>query len=811
MSQPGIEPSNLKNYSTISSVLSPSLRGAFPKSPSSKKYQAKASLIALTQRLYACFIDITSLEENHVTNYSGLDILNNNDALNFQYRRFLSFIYRDVNITTRTKYKYAKCIECFYLNMIKNTALTFLPVKVSIASITNDILQCIQDAGHIKVNTSKLRFYQGWKVTTKEGKDIDILLSDVCLQYGGDFTDKLHQAAKKYLSTTKTNTCHQCLNRLHSLLVSFLKLYPTQADFLFAMSFDRITDSMMLVYNLQLIQARQRQLDMKYFHSGWRNKVALFYHVFINQGLVDEPLIDIIVPEFRSSNFNSSSKTSRDTRPNVFNKKLITPVPLSYTDTQAKEAIFDAIIKDIQHVQYRSEIVVEQIMMHYSRYESLSRQGDIKDSKQTKVLVKKGVRSGLLGGYNPVAVGKNNPANVVATFDYYGFNDPTKNGYASFLGFQGNAGALRKLLSLPSRTLLYPFLALLVIEHPSITQSWLENWQLYDKNNRPHGFKKVGNQWVAVSVKNRRGAKLAQQLVILNKRSRYLVECIIKLTTRCRNYLKDKEHDDYRFMLLIAPGLTSVKRVSAIDNPSNSYSSNIKSIYQEPSFTNGVINRSRHEAIDITNDLTLKRLRASMGVRVYLETKSVHAMSEALGHDHYDPRLLGHYLPKVLWDYFTNRWVRIFQNAIVYEAMKGSSLLFDAVDFTEEELDEFINNHGLGKLPDHLIAGKERAKDLTNDDICADESVVTVSVALLQLFIALVHIVENIGEHEQLKTVAQKWFETAQFVLSSFELAIDKQKSQRSKFNLESDVLEMYDIAKRTPLDVDMIKGVLLS
>ncbi len=196
-------------------------------------------------------------------------------------------------------------------------------------------------------------------------------------------------------------------------------------------------------------------------------------------------------------------------------------------------------------------------------------------------------------------------------------------------------------------------------------------------------------------------------------------------------------------------------------------------------------------------------MRASCGVRVYLETNSVHEMSKVLGHEHYDPKLINHYLPKPLWDYFTNRWVRLFQNAIVYEAMKDSPYLFDAMDINEDELRQFLANHRLKVIPDIMLRAKQQSQQIEND-LYFDEAVLMVSPLLLQVFFA---IVEFVGANEKINETAKHYYETAKFVLSHVALAIDKNNKQNY---VSTEIIEMYQFAQKNPLDQAIIRGTIL-
>ncbi|MBF4223375.1 hypothetical protein EAY74_24335, partial [Vibrio anguillarum] len=106
---------------------------------------------------------------------------------------------------------------------------------------------------------------------------------------------------------------------------------------------------------------------------------------------------------------------------------------------------------------------------------------------------------------------------------------------------------------------------------------------------------------------------------------------------------------------------------------------------------------------DITPDDTqvisdihsLRSIRRHRGFQIYLETRSMDAVSEALGHENKDAKLLTSYLPKPLMDFFNDRWVRQFQNAILLEAMKDSVYCLEAVNMSAEDIEEFLSNHGI--------------------------------------------------------------------------------------------------------------------
>ncbi len=207
----------------------------------------------------------------------------------------------------------------------------------------------------------------------------------------------------------------------------------------------------------------------------------------------------------------------------------------------------------------------------------------------------------------------------------------------------------------------------------------------------------------------------------------------------------------------------------------------------------------------------LRPLRSSRGVQVYLETHSVKAMSEALGHKKHNPNLLSRYLPDVLLSYFNDRWIRIFQNAIIYEAMKGSKYLLDAIDLDTVELEKFLKHHQLGELPEHIRTGQRVAKsvDAEPQEVKPfDELIITLSTPLLQILIAITAIVESAGENEELPAIIEQWYETSAFIIK--HLASADTKESRFTQSLQS-ALPLLELARSNPLDHQQLKDNLWS
>ena len=725
-----------------------------------------------------------------------LIMLNDHEFRHHISKGIIGFIYTELACSEQHKHSLSHSFSRTFIFLNERCNLASPPrIKTSTVSITSDVNAAVEYYKRSFTGCDKrIAFYRGWVVEDNVGNKHWVNLIFCYINYGSEFTGSLHTAVSKMAIRERKTTVVNKLSHFNELIRVFIRLFPDQKCFDDAMAASMQHTSMATVYNVLLLDAKYKGLCIKTFHQRWREQITIFYEVFIQDKLVPESLIPLLVPEFKSSSsqpINSNVKHSIEG--NAFNRKLITPIPLSYSDDKAKETVFESIKADIEHVNYHCENLVAETMQRFEKFHRLKAAGKVK--RKTKAGT-----TGLGRGGNPVDMSLDE--NVCTTYAYHGWDSPVnKMGYLKFLGYQSRSDQLHKLLSLPTPYLLYPFLILLIKQHPAITDSWLLNWELYDNKGRLHGYKQVKGLWVIVSEKSRKGRNKAQQTITLNEKSGRLVKQIVQLTTMARDFLKAQNNDDYRYMLISQNGISSqprrITKLLPLSNR-NMVDSAISLRMQQES-----PHRSTTAADSIYQSLTCSTMRSSCGVMVYLETQSIHAMAEALGHEKYEPHLISHYLPKPLWDYFTNRWIRLFQNAIVYESMKESPNLLRAMDITADELDEYLRNHGLGDLPHHIKVGKEKAKALESENIfnTVQPAVIMVSTALLQVLFAIAEVTKTSKATE----IFQYWLETASFILSHIESALDE--SRDNPTIISQDIVDMYILAKKNPLEHHIFQG----
>lgn len=242
----------------------------------------------------------------------------------------------------------------------------------------------------------------------------------------------------------------------------------------------------------------------------------------------------------------------------------------------------------------------------------------------------------------------------------------------------------KNINQMPTRKEMYSIFILLTMDNASITESFLST--LKDKNS----YIKMDNNYYLVGNKARRGGKLAEQKIQLTSLSTNIIEKYLSWV----NFF-EKTEDSF----FIYKGKEGVRYTTELRNQSL-YNEGVKQSFKK-------YLASLELPIDYIEDIVknsyLSKIRATIAIKIYFETENTTKMSQALGHHTYDARLLSHYLPQSILEFYQQRWIRIFQKGLICEALKNSELLFIASNFKNmEQLDLFLKNHMLKNLPDNL-------------------------------------------------------------------------------------------------------------
>jgi hypothetical protein len=732
--------------------------------------------------LFRAFLDISN---------TTLHYLQLNQSQTSLLRQFYGFVYTECDLGLTGVNRLLNLLR----NLIRRVFIEYgaeppLFPYLSSLKVSDDIKKCIEEYRQLAISPERLSYYEGWILVCKGGERIFVDLSYFYLNYGGEVTSKLFQCASSYIVTRHSRTAEGDLHALNNVLRTIVSLCPTLEHFKSAGSSACVDEFIIQIFMFQKLSVKANGLSIKVFYtSRWLNQLVMIDEMLIKSGIWSQCSLPLFAPKYQSSSNYANTHKRNDDFGNAFNDKLVTHIPLSYTDDDAIKVVLHSIESDIEFVSSVCRREADATLLGLANRKVLATQGDVKNLRLVS------------GKWYPIskidlAIDMSISANKCANWEHYKWDYPGTN-IQSFLGFD-TAKFIRDfgLINVHSLT---PFLYLLIQEHPEITTGWLTSFELYDKNGKRKGFVKSGQTWLAISLKRRKGNQFAQQIITLNSTSVKLLENIVELTADARKWMKSQGDSDWRFLLLSCrTGLSKPKRIKSMQSfkfPAV-LASSLGQALLKPSSSVG-----RFRAKAICNNLTFSTFRASCGVLIYLKTRSVKAMSEALGHYRYSPKLLSSYLPDPILRYFQGRWVRIFQNALVYEAMKDSKKLFEAMDVTEEELDKFLRNHGLKPLPEHIITGQisdliDEEKITENHD--STDAVIPISIPLLRVINSVVELVESAPKKQSFTPFTVQWYETSKFVR---ECVAIKQCTE--------EVVNAMAEAELTPLPKDKIKGAV--
>ncbi|WP_408738856.1 hypothetical protein [Vibrio owensii] len=724
------------------------------------------------------------------SNYTAFEILNDSNQLNAHFKSLIGFIYDCDGITTNRRYILCYALRNVFRYIAQDKQLTLDEVQLS-NKITEDTSSCLAQFHKLEIDKTKADYLNGWQVVTKEGKSLEVHLDTLYVHFGEEFTNTVHLALKNYASKQKSSTLRSTLGLLKKLFSGMSTVYAERDGFTIEtyLSCNHVQPFFHKVFKVLFVRSQAALNSPKSFHKQWRSIVGYYTECFINTGVFDGPHKPFIVPDWKDPKGKAPIFSVGGNTTQTENDRWFANIPLKIKDEEAVSIIKQRVDRDMAHIRH---------VCLLKFYELLERENRNKAFLKTGLVKPLSSNSSNPDYYNTVGVDRLN--NTVATFYAHGI--AAKDQYLSFLGFHGNASQFCTELNLPSKSTLSALLTLLVIEHPLITPSWLARWELFDVNGNMVGYKQVGSQHIAVSWKSRKGSTNAQQEVVLNEFSKSVVEFLIQHTYMSREYLKEKRDVNWRKMILTAT-CSSVMCPSSLNSTLHS-ANDFYDWLRDKSLFDKNSDITPEDAQVISNIHSLRSIRRHRGFQIYLRTRSMDAVAEALGHEKKDAKLLTSYLPKPLMDFFNDRWVRQFQNAILLEAMKDSVYHLDAVNMSTENIEEFLNNHGICNIPEHFDHGfvQQTATDNeTSESLAFDQLTYTISTSLLQLLLAIRLIVESSDDECSFLDIVFHWYKSAVFILDTLN---------SGKHSADTDLMEMLDIATNNKLDADLVKGALL-
>ncbi len=472
-----------------------------------------------------------------------------------------------------------------------------------------------------------------------------------------------------------------------------------------------------------LLQTRTARSAVTTIITAWRSQVPKFLKALDKSGIFVEPVSGLPLPP---AHLVSPSDTHvKRIDGGLLRLKSVTPFSTEpFTDEETIKQKSAEVSADLSVISIWAETKTNQVWAAYKRRVTLAATGVPVTLKHQRTPDSPNVRVRDRG----------NLANRAATLRKYGF--VTNHDYLNDKGprqkelFGVNREGMANQLGLPTATAMFPFMAILVMRYPEITDSFLATLELYDKFKSRVGFGTNQAGFFLHGFKRRRGKEKAQQTIPIGRNSARLVYRVLCITGICRRYLENRGDDAYRYMFLTTgAGFGYPTKFGAITAKVSTKRNQAQQFIAELQEFSGC---SLEQARKIASNFTLTKLRAQVVTSNYLERQDTAEVARALGHVRFSYKQVVRYVPQPLMIFFMERWVRIHQTRFIVEALKNSPYRLEASGFeTAAELESFMKNHCLRVDDvDNGFPGQsaERTQEMSGATtlIGIDESVMTI-------------------------------------------------------------------------------------
>ncbi|NQD78959.1 hypothetical protein HP436_02045 [Pseudomonas sp. CrR14] len=634
--------------------------------------RVSSSTVQITLKSFECYLQITR--------QSAIP----RSQLEFQKMAegFLGFLYSETHVkaTPARRYERAK----FFISVIP-FLLEKRPYKKnhSLSLSSEDIIKYVRILNELDHRLDKIEYWRGWPIQNTSGGITFLPLWAFYRRLGAEFTRKLYFETHTFLSGRRYRAV-PCLSDLGD----FIEHYPsdiTPAHLTSDLFMSDFWDCFVKYYVKRAYNNGEGQ-KLSTIALSWNVQ----YSNFIRNQLIPASMLSggyaglPVLPKRLYT--ESRSKISTGNNGTLVHSKLLYDIPLELTDQAAIYHIFDNLKLSMANLTTWAKAEVADLDARLKRRLQEAPNGKLRwigDTKEKDSCDFRWLKD------------RNNPkffANAARNIEEHSYTYIMAKANQIFAS---PAAETAHELGLATTGSLYPHCLLLVTMYPKITVGFLENLQIYDNSGKRIGFVPTDSGHQLIGYKLRRGFREAEQVISLCEYGTYLVQQIINVTAYGRRHLMSIGDDNYRYLLLSA-----VRSFGKFQRPK------LASTTTSPvSIERIITGLKRHtclnhtEATHIAQRANLSTVRATAGVLIYLESKSAKKMSEALGHKTFDPSLLARYLPAPIWDFFQDRWIRIFQAGIIIEAMGGSTYKLKASGFENlEQVEEFLLNHAI-KLP----------------------------------------------------------------------------------------------------------------
>ena len=589
--------------------------------------------------------------------------------------------YIDASETTRIGLAYA-----FYTVLKRLESMT--PVTLpdhrqkAVGVIPEEFVHAFEQ---LKFDNEQVRKLRPYLLQAKSGVEYNVLLGDMVPILGERFTYQFHEglctiarpkakdAALRDFGTTFTRfVCHRASN--HQPISPELLTEPA---FVQTLLVDFMEYHFMKMTRRKDVVQEGTLGSLQKLWSRYQN----YWNALVRQKILAAPSSAFPAgnPKLLADDSIGHRKVKTDETGNttVISQKLITAVPLHLTDEEATKLVFEQLKSDFTKVQ----TWLRDHLDSFFHDQELGRTLAANVQKLPAVDELKQATSSTAGDCGfPLAIkyfkevhgGYTDTSSIPTTIypDLAARSRISKTSLARYLGIPGRQEAMA-------------FMAFLASHDGRFSESALASAKLLDATGKRINAVET-DAGLTLTVLKERNAGNGWHDVLLKEEVASVVRRWIEVTAPIRKHMKEHGVSGWQ-NLIIYTG-------KPLGAPAHFLrSSNINSTFRHFALA--------HEARlgSLAACVTIPRIRSTRGVLVFLETMDITQMARELGNT--NETSLRHYLPDSLWEYFTTRWLRIFQNLLIVEATKDTPYMQRALHFSSAaEMDEFLKNHAITPL-----------------------------------------------------------------------------------------------------------------
>ena len=615
----------------------------------------------------------------------------------------------------------------------------FYPVEWDVTQFKSDPATC-----HAIVSATNYKrwYWQGWQIKGKGNGSPNIFprLAQLATPYGRDFVESVDTQLQLYYRN-RTNSFSTEWNHMFDYLAIHHSTWPL----------DKFQNELGVRSFMQrftrdyFTAAKEANKDGRSQIKCWKKFLNSVQHCLCKTNIWSTLVAPIKQPP-SSRKHGSETKTRQHENGMIVQEKLLTSIPLHVTDAEAVEILFFHIKRDLATVRGWATAQYEDLKARYTRRISLAEDGQA-----------------ILAALPYSNVYKFcSLADICATFE-----DTTSTVHHHVLckiynyhtGEERGAVELANIFGFPTTGSLFPLQCLLVLEHPEITTEFLRRFELYNDNGQLVGFDE--EKRLLIGYKDRKQSEAREQVIELNDYSYGIIKDVINITALPRRTLQTKNDNSYKYLFLTSGMAFKPLQIANMTTWNDSEFKGrrglrerlIKQFSPHSDLPEG-------ELVDFIKGVRLTTIRASRAVEIFIETKSTEKMSKSLGHEHYYADLLSHYLPDALLAFIKARWIRLFQKALVCEAMQESPYLLRVTQFASmDELDTFLESHRIKDIPSQA-SDPERKAQIEQAE--TSEAVLSIGVPFLASLLSLEAAVSASTDRARVCGKAEYWASLAE-------------------------------------------------